>query len=184
MIHRRGSDHPAVHIDPVGVQIVEMAGRRHNPHVDREKRVGHLTFNGSLQFHCPLRTCMKQEGVSLSVEGGKEGYTLHMVPMKVGQEDISAYPSLAKLLRETLSKPPKTRPAIQDDERAVSQPDFHACRVTSVAGVTSFGCRRRPTHTPKSDRHFPSPRRTRTMSGGSRQHSRFSSSGSPTPKST
>jgi hypothetical protein len=103
-------------------------GRRAKP------RSQHLQWPGLATFDFSV-----WKNTYLAVAGGKEGYALHVVPMKVGQEDISADPSLAKLLRATLSKPPKTRPAIQDDERAVSQPDFHACRVTSVAASPRSG---------------------------------------------
>src|SRR5207249_1665068 len=72
--------------------------------------------------------------LGVGVEGrAEERKALDMVPMGMPDEKVDAE-WLGRGLQEVMAQLPGARPAVQDDDRAIIGPDFHARGVTAILG--------------------------------------------------
>src|SRR3989442_6599417 len=98
-----------------------------------EVGVLHLPGNGVLHAAMEARLGVDvQRGVG--VEGrAEERKALDVLPLGMPDEEVDAE-GLGRGLQEVMAQLPGARPAVQDDDRAVIGPDFHARGVTAILG--------------------------------------------------
>src|SRR5205814_3597122 len=101
--------------------------------IHREIGVGHLAFNEFSYFQSIDSRRIKIEAVLRLIKRIKIWKTLNMIPVKMGQKNRSSNAGARKFAGQAPPKAYKSAPAIQNNKRAVGQPDFHTWRVTAVA---------------------------------------------------
>ena len=103
--------------------------------VQPHRKVGVLHLPGKGVLHAAMEARVGVDvQLGVGVEGGaEEREALDVVPMGMPDEEVDAE-GLGRGLQEVMAQPPGARPAVQDDDRAVIGPDFHARGVTTILG--------------------------------------------------
>jgi hypothetical protein len=86
------------------------------------------------------------------IQGAKKRDTLNVVPMKVGDENVSRYGAVAEFAFQLMAQDTKAGAAIED-VYLVAEAQLDAGGISSVAHVFGLWRGSRSPHTPKSNPH-------------------------------
>jgi hypothetical protein len=149
MVQRHGAQGAVLHGHLAFSDVVEVAVRRHLPHVHGEIRLVHLLFQHTLQAAGAAGGVKEKPVLGVIVKRGEEGDALDVVPVKVGDEDVGRDAGTG-VVAQPFAQIAQAGAAVEDVE-AVGDPHLDAGGVTSVTHVFRLRSRGRPPHSPKSD---------------------------------
>src|SRR5262245_34008202 len=118
----------------------------------REIRVLHLPCEGILQALPQTLRRVDVKFVSLDEERRKKGKTLDVVPVRVSEQEMTAYGVLARR-HQASAQIMSTGAAVQDYQRPIRSAHFHAGSVASVANRARPGLCQRAARPPESNAH-------------------------------
>src|ERR1039458_4723718 len=138
--------------DASGLDIVEVAMRRHLIESYGEVRCGHLIGQHLFEAACSGGALEEKAVLRIRIERTEERHALNMVPMKVRDEDVGGKRPVAEFALQLLAEHAESGTAVEDID-AVAETHFHTGGIASIAHVLGLWGRRRTAYAPELNPH-------------------------------